>query len=159
MQKVMDTCAICRFKYDKLCLECKNCIDTGLPSMSLCDTVTGRYCGHTYHRHCITTWLRLRKLCPLDTREWRSNEIESLQTLCVRELVTTPSNLIQLACNPVSNDPEISQMIFNFTKPFEGDIDVDIKVASALGTAFQNFALDAQYSMQLKIVKDRQNRE
>lgn len=149
----MDTCAICRAKFTKLCLECRVLTDNGQEPESLCDITTGR-CGHAYHRHCMNRWLKFREVCPLDNKEWRTNEIESLQTLCVRELVIAPDSLMQLACNPISNDPEISNNMLRFTKPFHEGLNIDIKVASALGTAFQNFALDGQYSAQAKILKN-----
>ena len=27
-------------------------------------------CSHAFHNHCISRWLKTRKVCPLDNKEW-----------------------------------------------------------------------------------------
>jgi len=74
-------CAICRNKLEDLCIECV----TGLPStpdkyhgiiQQNCDVAKGT-CGHEFHNHCIKRWLKTRKVCPLDERDWKLEETTS----------------------------------------------------------------------------------
>ena len=58
-------CAICR---EDLHLKCLACQDKN-GKYQECDLVTG-ICSHTYHQHCINTWLKSRPVCPTDNKDW-----------------------------------------------------------------------------------------
>ena len=65
-----DCCPICRNQLNEKCLECVN----ETPSnKSECNTSVG-VCNHGYHTHCITTWLRNKKTCPLDNQRWEAQK-------------------------------------------------------------------------------------
>lgn len=57
-----DNCPICRCQLTEKCLECN---DTNVE----CKSVLG-ICNHGYHLHCINTWLKTKKACPLDNQTW-----------------------------------------------------------------------------------------
>ena len=58
-----ETCPICRYSLMEKCLECDNDESTN------CISVIGT-CGHGYHFHCISTWLKTKTICPLDNSKW-----------------------------------------------------------------------------------------
>jgi hypothetical protein len=46
------------------------CLDCGNTDGSCdCISVLG-VCGHGYHLHCISTWLKTKQMCPLDNNRW-----------------------------------------------------------------------------------------
>ncbi|XP_068143230.1 RING-box protein 1B-like [Drosophila tropicalis] len=62
----VDNCAICRNPIMDLCIECQaNPND----EKEHCTAACGQ-CNHAFHYHCIARWLRSRKVCPLDNKEW-----------------------------------------------------------------------------------------
>ena len=60
-----DTCAIC---HNQLMLPCIVC--EAEPHHAEDCSVAWGVCGHSYHFHCITRWLKTRSTCPLDDEEW-----------------------------------------------------------------------------------------
>ena len=58
-----DTCGICNEDNNNYCI---NCSSSGTTH---CDIVIGE-CGHAYHNHCLTEWLKMRRVCPLDNKVW-----------------------------------------------------------------------------------------
>lgn len=59
-----DTCAICHTHIMERCIECE-ASDLTEP----CNPAWGT-CGHCYHFHCVSKWLKTRQVCPLDNNEW-----------------------------------------------------------------------------------------
>lgn len=148
-------CVICRVKLSHICVGCELSRDPPTPNIvphtkGECNTLAGR-CGHVYHRHCIKRWLKYRTVCPIDNREWRSTEIESLQTLCVREIVSDQQLIIDLAASPIATDPVIGKKALKYVKPFAGDINIDINIMAALGEAFCNYSPNGQINTSNKI--------
>jgi len=60
-----DVCAICHNQLMVPCITCE-----AEPHHSEECTVAWGQCGHSYHFHCITRWLKTRSTCPLDDEEW-----------------------------------------------------------------------------------------
>ena len=63
----VDTCAICRNHIMDLCNECQA---SSQDLVYATCTVAWGTCGHAYHLHCISRWLKTRNVCPLDNRDW-----------------------------------------------------------------------------------------
>lgn len=63
----VDYCAICRNHIMHLCIECQ--ADQKKFSNESCCVAWG-VCSHAFHHHCISRWLKTRKVCPLDNQEW-----------------------------------------------------------------------------------------
>ena len=59
-----DSCPICRCSLMEKCLDCGN-----TDGSCECISVLG-ICGHGYHLHCISTWLKTKQMCPLDNNRW-----------------------------------------------------------------------------------------
>lgn len=59
-----EVCPICRCNITDKCLDCANSIEN-----IVCTSVLGE-CNHAYHIHCIQTWLKTKKICPLDNKTW-----------------------------------------------------------------------------------------
>ncbi|EPY38467.1 RING-box protein 1 [Angomonas deanei] len=49
-----------------LCIECQA---TQGVTPEDCNVAWGT-CGHAFHIHCISRWLKTRNVCPLDNKEW-----------------------------------------------------------------------------------------
>jgi len=60
-----DVCAIC---HNQLMVPCITC-EAEPHHAEECSVAWGQ-CGHSYHFHCITRWLKTRSTCPLDDEEW-----------------------------------------------------------------------------------------
>lgn len=61
----IDACAICTNPLKDRCMTtCE-----ALGNQGACDTMKGE-CGHIYHGHCITNWLKKHEICPLDDEIW-----------------------------------------------------------------------------------------
>lgn len=80
----VDNCAICRNHIMDLCIECQTKhselekdIEKDLEK-DLMDkdgnrekcTVAWGVCRHAFHMHCISRWIKARKVCPLDNTPW-----------------------------------------------------------------------------------------
>lgn len=61
-----DNCPICRYSLMNKCLYCDSENDNNINE---CVSVIG-VCGHGYHLHCISTWLKTKSMCPLDNNKW-----------------------------------------------------------------------------------------
>lgn len=70
-----DACPICRNHLMEPCIECQSAIDEGrLGERTSCPRAVGR-CNHSFHLHCISTWIKTRNSCPLDSTEWQLKEV------------------------------------------------------------------------------------
>mgnify|MGYP000402505905 CR=1 FL=1 len=67
----VDTCAICRNNIMDPCIECQ--ASSG-DTKTECAVAWGT-CGHAFHNHCISKWLKTRQVCPLDNQEWQFQRI------------------------------------------------------------------------------------
>lgn len=63
----LDNCAICRNEVTAQCIECQ--ADPKGNDVENCKLAWGT-CNHAFHHHCISRWLKTRKVCPLDNKEW-----------------------------------------------------------------------------------------
>jgi len=63
-----DNCPICRYSLMNKCLDCDSEINNHTNTND-CISVIG-VCGHGYHFHCISTWLKSKIMCPLDNNKW-----------------------------------------------------------------------------------------
>eukprot|EP00456_Euglypha_rotunda_P021232 TRINITY_DN1828_c0_g1_i7.p1 TRINITY_DN1828_c0_g1~~TRINITY_DN1828_c0_g1_i7.p1 ORF type:complete len:126 (+),score=22.66 TRINITY_DN1828_c0_g1_i7:211-588(+) len=61
-----DTCAICT---NELMVPCLTTCEAN-PHLNEECTVAWGQCGHSYHFHCISNWLKKHSTCPLDDEEW-----------------------------------------------------------------------------------------
>ena len=57
---ILSTCCICRCELDEICNKCR---ENKVIDKKECPTVTGK-CGHTFHQHCISEWLKHQRICP-----------------------------------------------------------------------------------------------
>jgi hypothetical protein len=80
-----ETCPICRCNVIDKCLECLN-----LNEEAECKSVLGE-CNHAYHIHCIQTWLKTKKVCPLDNKTWVFMK-HCNNTKCKKVIVKNKSN-------------------------------------------------------------------
>jgi RING-box protein 1 len=60
-----ETCSICKEDNNSYCI---NCVASGNIN---CNIIIGE-CGHAYHEHCLTEWLKMRRVCPLDNKVWQA---------------------------------------------------------------------------------------
>jgi RING-box protein 1 len=59
-----DACPICKIDIMSSCINCESHMkNTKCPIEMGC-------CGHVFHSHCITKWLDIRSICPLDNKHW-----------------------------------------------------------------------------------------
>ena len=65
-----ETCAICR---NHLMEPCIDCAATGKDT-SNCPRAVGM-CNHSFHLHCIDTWIKTRNSWPLDSSDWSLKEV------------------------------------------------------------------------------------
>lgn len=61
-----DACSIC---HNNFVLPCISCEAEPYKSDEKCELCWGA-CGHSFHFHCITRWLKTNSTCPLDNSEW-----------------------------------------------------------------------------------------
>jgi RING-box protein 1 len=66
-----DSCGICKNNITDKCIECIADLHTD----NTCSIVWG-ICGHMYHVHCITHWLKSRNVCPLCNDNWTVHKVE-----------------------------------------------------------------------------------
>lgn len=70
-----EICAICRNHLMEPCIDCLAKADTDSTHNHVdCPIAAGR-CGHRFHMHCISTWIKTRNTCPLDSAEWALKEV------------------------------------------------------------------------------------
>lgn len=68
-----ETCAICRNHLMEPCIECQGGTNN---ERNECPRAVGN-CNHSFHLHCITTWIKTRNSCPLDNTEWKIKEVSN----------------------------------------------------------------------------------
>lgn len=68
----VETCAICRNHIMDCCIECQN--DRYFETTDC--LVSWGECNHAFHSHCIDRWLKNKNICPLDTKEWKYQNID-----------------------------------------------------------------------------------
>ncbi|KAH0576808.1 RING-H2 zinc finger domain-containing protein [Spironucleus salmonicida] len=56
-------CNICAGKLSQRCQECRD------SSCEICPVVKG-ICGHSFHQHCINSWLQQTNICALCSVDW-----------------------------------------------------------------------------------------
>ncbi|BFU25749.1 zinc finger domain containing protein [Entamoeba histolytica HM-1:IMSS-B] len=66
-----DTCCFCQSTLD-YCCPC--CIFPG----EQCPPVVGE-CGHTFHKHCIDTWLEKNTNCPVCRQQWKNQNLMEIE--------------------------------------------------------------------------------
>lgn len=70
-----ESCAICRNHLMEPCIECQGKNDNAdVTQRPHCPRAVGR-CNHSFHLHCISTWIGTRNSCPLDNAEWSLKEV------------------------------------------------------------------------------------
>lgn len=70
-----ETCAICRNHLMEPCIDCQGKAEQpGNNEQIKCPRAIGT-CNHSFHLHCISTWIKTRNSCPLDSGEWSLKEI------------------------------------------------------------------------------------
>lgn len=69
-----ETCAICRNHLMEPCIECQGKLEAGSTEHVHCPRAVGQ-CNHSFHLHCISTWISTRNSCPLDSAEWKLKEV------------------------------------------------------------------------------------
>ena len=58
-----ESCGICKEDNNNYCINCSSSGHTN------CNVEIGD-CGHAYHAHCLSEWLKMRKVCPLCNKVW-----------------------------------------------------------------------------------------
>jgi RING-box protein 1 len=61
-------CIICRSNIMDLCIECTT--STNQDNIMNCKQSFGE-CGHVFHSHCISKWIKINKTCPIHQTEWK----------------------------------------------------------------------------------------
>lgn len=70
-----ESCAICRNHLMEPCIDCQGKNESADITQRLdCPRAVGR-CNHSFHLHCISTWISTRNSCPLDNAEWSLKEV------------------------------------------------------------------------------------
>ena len=64
LDMIVDKCAICRNYIMDICIECQT-----EEKVMECRVAWGA-CNHAFHAHCISQWLKSKKICPLDAKPW-----------------------------------------------------------------------------------------
>ncbi|CAH6421156.1 Hypothetical protein KVN_LOCUS163 [uncultured virus] len=59
-------CAICK---NTLTQKCATCFESKNILNEECKVSKGK-CGHVYHYHCISNWIRTANSCPIDATPW-----------------------------------------------------------------------------------------
>lgn len=68
-----DNCAICR---NLMTVPCIGCEAEGQYNLSEECSIAWGICGHNFHFHCITKWLKNQSTCPLDSKTWEWSRME-----------------------------------------------------------------------------------
>lgn len=91
------TCAICRFNFNTVCIEC-DASERQQKNIKMNCSITMGFCGHKYHSHCINKWLKIRPICPLDGRPFyiSSPETSLLERCCWKISNLGPEPIIAL---------------------------------------------------------------
>jgi hypothetical protein len=66
-------CQICKEIFESPCLKCTK---THVNGELVCDVSKGK-CGHSFHRHCIDSWITKNNVCPICSTPY-ANEIKNL---------------------------------------------------------------------------------
>lgn len=68
----MEHCAICKNHIMDKCIDCEEKKE-GKEGKVSCPQQWGK-CGHAYHEHCISQWVKSKQLCPLDNKPWEKQD-------------------------------------------------------------------------------------
>ena len=91
-----DSCPICRCSLMEKCLDCGN-----TDGSCECISVLG-VCGHGYHLHCISTWLKTKQICPLDNNRWEYKKHDS-NCICSKKKISKKNNTEVVEVEEVEN--------------------------------------------------------
>lgn len=94
-------CCICRNYLKEHCISCD-------PSENpTCRVVRGK-CGHEFHHHCLSGWLKCRQYCPLDQQDWE---------YYAGETTTTTTTTADLGVNTLES-PTVFHVFFGENKRY-----------------------------------------
>lgn len=74
-----ESCSICRNGLHSLCIECLSCESDQHYNKETCLIAWGG-CGHVFHMHCISNWLKGQNKCPLCVKPIESENTWVLAT-------------------------------------------------------------------------------
>ena len=97
-----DSCPICR---NQLIDKCSECANDETKINTECKSAVG-VCNHGYHLHCINTWLKNKKICPLDNQRW-----EFLKHFNCSTKKYDNTNMIQTISNETDNNVVVAEPV------------------------------------------------
>ncbi len=110
-----DSCPICRCSLMEKCLDCSN-----IDELCECTSILG-VCGHGYHLHCISTWLKTKQMCPLDNNRWEFKKHNNCSN-CIKKK-KTQKNINNT--EPVNNTESVNNDNLSIATPDYSDDESD----------------------------------
>jgi hypothetical protein len=100
------------------CLDCGN-IDNSHDCISILGV-----CGHGYHLHCISTWLKTKEMCPLDNTRWVYKKHEKNCNCNKKKFMKTNDKNIEVNDTEIDiNTPSISSENEDIEESEESDVE------------------------------------